>query len=124
MDNNTIIIVIAVVLIGFGLLRMRLFGAAGIASTARLQQLIDEGALVVDVRTPAEFAAGHVEGAINIPLDEIVDRTHELGEDGNPVILYCNTGNRSGQALVRLHRSGRTNLTNGGGLHHMPASSG
>jgi phage shock protein E len=121
MDNNTIIIVIAVVLIGFGLLRMKLFGAAGIASTERLQQLIDDGALVVDVRTPAEFAADHVDGAVNIPLDEIVGRREELGDGERPVILYCNSGNRSGQALVRLHRQGLENLTNGGGRHHMPS---
>ncbi|MEX2443300.1 MAG: rhodanese-like domain-containing protein [Alkalispirochaeta sp.] len=121
MNNDTIIIVIAVVLIGFGLLRMRLFGSAGVASTARLKQLIDDGALVVDVRTPEEFSAGHVEGAANIPLDEIVDRSQELGDGNQAVILYCNTGNRSGQALVRLHRKGLTNLTNGGGRHHMPS---
>lgn len=121
MNNDTIIIVIAVVLIGFGILRMKLFGSAGVASTERLKQLIDDGALVVDVRTPGEFAAGHVEGAVNIPLDEIVDRTEELGDGTTPVILYCNSGNRSGQAIVRLHRKGLTNLTNGGGHHHMPS---
>ncbi|HKK49657.1 MAG TPA: rhodanese-like domain-containing protein [Alkalispirochaeta sp.] len=121
MDNNTIIIVIAVVLIGFGVLRMKLFGSAGIASTERLQQLMEDGALVVDVRTPEEFRAGHVEGAVNIPLDEIVNRSQELGDGEQPVILYCNSGNRSGQAIVRLHRHGLGNLTNGGGQHHMPS---
>jgi phage shock protein E len=75
----------------------------------------------VDVRTPEEFAAGHVQGAMNIPLDEIVDRAQELGDGSAPVILYCNSGNRSGQAIARLHRTGVTNLTNGGGLHHMPS---
>tara|TARA_B100000614_G_scaffold209264_1_gene192135 strand:- start:692 stop:1057 length:366 start_codon:yes stop_codon:yes gene_type:complete len=120
MNTNTIVIVIAVVLIGFGLLRRRMFGNTGVVSRSRLEELLGEGVKVVDVRTPEEFAGGHHSRAVNIPLDEIVDRAGELGEPDQPVVLYCASGNRSAQAIARLARSGYRNLINGGGLHHMP----
>ncbi len=83
--------------------------------------LIKAGALVVDVRTPREFAAGHFPGAINIPLQELSARTAELGDRTRPVIVYCRTGNRSGQAKVILERLGFTRVYNGGGLRDMEA---
>jgi len=50
--------------------------------------------LVIDVRTPAEFAKGHLEGARNIPLRELPDRAHEIPQEG-PVALHCQSGYRS-----------------------------
>jgi phage shock protein E len=120
MNNNAFVIVLAVGLIALGLLRRRLIGGAAIASSRRLRELIDGGALVVDVRTPEEFAEGHAEGALNIPLDVIVQRSAELGDPAGQIILYCRTGNRSGQAIARLRRQGFQALTNGGGLDNMP----
>ena len=77
---------------------------------------IDDGALLVDVRTPAEFAAGHLDGALNIPLDQIVDRKAELGSDlDRSIVLYCRTGHRSGLAEKALEGVGFTHLLNGGG---------
>lgn len=120
MNNNAFVIVLAVGLIALGLLRRRLIGGGAIASRRRLEELIDDGALVVDVRTPEEFAEGHVPGALNVPLDEIVQRSAELGDPSRQIILYCRTGNRSGQAIARLHRQGFRAMTNGGGLDNMP----
>lgn len=67
-----------------------------------------EGALLVDVRTPREYATGHLEGAINIPVQELEHRTAELGEKTRPVVLYCRSGARSGSAQRLLRERGFT----------------
>ncbi len=59
----------------------------------------EEGAQIVDVREVWEFGAGHVPGAVNIPLDELVSRIGELRE---PLVLVCASGNRSGKAAQYL----------------------
>ena len=70
------------------------------------------GALLVDVRTREEYAAGHVPGSRNIPLDRI--GSVEL-EQGRPLFLYCRSGSRSSQACAVLRRRGYT-ATNLGGI--------
>lgn len=62
-------------------------------------------ATIVDVRTPAEFMGGHVEGSINIPLQEIPKHLDELRNMEN-IILCCASGNRSGQAVSFLKQNG------------------
>jgi rhodanese-related sulfurtransferase len=77
----------------------------GIVDGATARQLAEEGAVVVDVRTPAEFGTGHVAGARNIPYDEIGRRAGEIGPPSTPVVVYCSGGKRSAvarQELVRL----------------------
>jgi len=74
-----------------------------------------EGACIVDVRTPAEFAEGHVEGSINIPLDEVDRSIEEFKKLGRPLILCCRSGARSGRALEFLKSQGLKDLYNGGG---------
>lgn len=78
----------------------------GVVSVDAARQLIDGGARVVDVRTPREFAAGHVPGALNIPFDELGRRAGELGDPAAPVVLYCRSGRRSGIAAKTLHGLG------------------
>jgi phage shock protein E len=70
------------------------------------RRLVAAGATLVDVRTPAEFAQGHVEGALNVPLGQLEGRLSDLGERSHPVVLYCRSGNRSGQAKRLLERNG------------------
>lgn len=77
------------------------------------------GPLIVDVRTPEEFATGAYPGAVNIPLDELGKRAGELGERDREIILYCASGARSAYAEQLLMQLGFTNLENGGGLMHM-----
>jgi rhodanese-related sulfurtransferase len=77
--------------------------------------------LIVDVRTPEEFAYGAYPGAVNIPLDEIESRMEELGKKDRKVILYCASGGRSSYAMQILKAFGFTNLENGGGLSKMMA---
>lgn len=71
----------------------------------------------IDVRTAEEYQAGHVDGAINIPYEEIGDRITalQLAPD-QPIFLYCRSGRRSGIALETLSGLGYIRLTNIGGL--------
>jgi phage shock protein E len=71
----------------------------------------------VDVRTPAEWEAGRVEGAIHIPHTELADRWPELeAHRDDDIVLYCRTGRRSGLAEQILREAGFERLHNGGGL--------
>jgi rhodanese-related sulfurtransferase/predicted methyltransferase len=69
-------------------------------------RLVSEGARLVDVRTTGEFAAGHIEGAVNIPVQELADRLDELEPRDAPVVLYCRSGRRSASAQALLRDAG------------------
>ena len=73
-----------------------------------------EKEVVIDVRTPVEFAGGHVAGSINIPLNEVPDRVEELKGMNAHLVLCCASGNRSGQAARYLSGLG-ISCENGGG---------
>lgn len=62
---------------------------------------------LIDVRTPAEYAEGHLAKAKLIPLQELEERLAEI-DKGRPVLLYCRSGNRSGTALKILNEKGYT----------------
>jgi rhodanese-related sulfurtransferase len=80
-----------------------------------IQELINDTATtIVDVRTEGEFAEGNVDGSINIPLNEVVDRMEEL-KGMQPLVLCCLSGGRSGQATDFLQAQGCDNVHNGGG---------
>jgi rhodanese-related sulfurtransferase len=67
--------------------------------------------LILDVRTPAEYAEGHLPGAINISHDELAGRVDELGAERNAeVVVYCRSGRRAGLAESVLVESGFTNV--------------
>jgi phage shock protein E len=76
-----------------------------------------EGRTLIDVRTPEEFADGHLEGAelIDVQDPDFESRVSELPRD-EPYFVYCRTGNRSGQAIERMRELGFTDLVNGGGF--------
>lgn len=77
-------------------------------------------ALLVDVRTPGEFAGGHIEGAINIPLPDLSERKHEMKGLGNsPVVFYCRSGNRSAAAVSLLEKQGYSHVYNGGSIDNL-----
>lgn len=75
--------------------------------------------VIVDVRSPWEFDTGHVTGAKNIPLEEVMYKVKELKEIQRPIVLYCRSGNRSGMAVNILKQIGLTEVYNGGGLGDM-----
>ena len=86
-----------------------LFGGG---ATTDLKSIIDEGAFLVDVRTPGEFAEGHVIGSVNIPLDTVPTELEKFKNKKN-IIVFCRSGNRSGQAKTILEANGISNVTNG-----------
>lgn len=69
--------------------------------------------MLIDVRTPDEFAQGTVKGAVNIPLDQIQNQLPKFKGKKN-IVVFCRTGNRSTQAKAILEQNGFTNITNGG----------
>jgi len=70
-------------------------------------------AILVDVRTPEEFAEGSVDGAVNIPLSELPQRLVEL-KGSNDIVLFCRSGSRSSQAIQILQQNGIEGAINGG----------
>jgi len=84
-----------------------------------------EDLIVIDVRTPSEFAEQHLDGALNIDLqaDDFVDRISELDRNGNYAV-YCRSGNRSGQAVAAMRTLGFTNVTDHGSVAEASESLG
>jgi rhodanese-related sulfurtransferase len=82
-------------------------------SGKNMQELIANGAHVIDVRTKSEFQSGHFKGAINIPLDTIEKKADTLKKE-NTYVLCCRSGMRSASATNKLKALGFTNVYNGG----------
>lgn len=78
----------------------------GKVSPDKARALVASGARLVDVRSPGEFAGGHLAGALNIPVGELGDRVAEVGDKAKPVVLYCASGMRSASAAGILRRAG------------------
>ena len=78
-----------------------------------LKSIIEDGAFLVDVRTPGEFAEGHVNGSVNIPLNKLQTQLAKFKNKKN-IIVFCRSGARSGQAKNILQINGFTNVINGG----------
>ena len=78
-----------------------------------VSESIQNGGLIVDVRTPGEFSTGHIDGSINIPLDTIESRLDEIRELEGKLVLCCASGARSGSALSYLKAQG-IDCCNGG----------
>jgi phage shock protein E len=72
--------------------------------------LVERGARLVDVRSSVEFAAGHIDGAVNIPLDQLKTRLDEVGSATEPVVVYCRSGQRSASAKRTLEANGYTEV--------------
>lgn len=79
----------------------------------KLAQAIADGAFLVDVRTPSEFKAGSVKGAVNIPLDSISSQLAKF-KNKKHIVVFCRSGMRSSQAKYILEKNGFHNVINGG----------
>lgn len=82
-------------------------------SNEKLAEIVNSGAFLVDVRTPGEYKGGSVKGAVNIPLDRINKELAKFKGKKN-IVVFCRSGNRSGQAKMILERNGVENVFNGG----------
>lgn len=94
---------------------MGIFGNifGGSSNNENLATLVNGGAFLVDVRSPGEFAEGNVKGSVNIPLDQVQNQLAKF-KDKEYIVVFCRSGNRSGQAKSILEQNGFTNVTNGG----------
>ena len=97
-------------------------GGNGTGEVTARAAAVGSSPVYVDVRTPQEYQAGHVQGAVLIPVDQLAQRASELEQfGGRPIVLYCRTGHRAGIALDVLRSKGFTNVENGGGLDGLAA---
>lgn len=87
-----------------------------------IKQTIARGALLVDVRSPEEFASGTAQGAINIPLDQLSHRAEELLEElrnKDSIVVFCRSGKRASRAKEILEQTGIRQVLNGGTWQHV-----
>ena len=86
---------------------------------------VTDDTVVLDVRTPEEFAEGHLAGARNIDVsaDDFDERVAQLDTDAS-IVVYCRTGNRSAEAVERMEGLGFTDLTDVGSLQEASDATG
>lgn len=77
----------------------------------------ENGYIILDVRRPDEFAAGHIPNAINVPNESIgTDEIPELPDKNQLIMVYCRSGRRSKEASAKLVKLGYTNIVEFGGI--------
>lgn len=111
MNTKIILVVLAAGAVAFFFVARR-----GDISGADARERVANGAALLDVRTPEEFAAGHLPEAINIPVRELAGRQDEIGPTTRPVVLYCRSGTRSGLAARALRKAGFSEVYNLGAM--------
>lgn len=79
---------------------------------------------IIDVRTVAEFSTGHIDGAINIPVDQIAEQLPSVKglKPSSTVLVYCRSGRRSAAAVQILQQRGYTRVLDGGGIESLAKS--
>jgi len=92
---------------------------AALQARRRVPELLEQGAQVVDVRSPEEFAAGHAPGSLNMPLHELDRRLTEL-DPARWVIVCCASGTRSALARRKLRSRGFARVYNAGSWRNLP----
>lgn len=102
--------------VGGVLVALMVFKRLGQISPAKARELVQSGAKLVDVRSAAEFASGHLPGAVNVPVGELGARIKSLGEKDQPVIVYCASGSRSALARSVLKGQGFAQVFNLGAM--------
>lgn len=79
----------------------------------KLDRMVKDGAILIDVRSPQEYNEGHLQGAISIPEYELKQRKEELPKNiDTKIILYCSTGRRSKKGKNKLEKMGYKNVYN------------
>ena len=86
----------------------------GLGNKINFNELIKNGAQLIDVRTPGEFQNGHIKGSQNIPLQNLSNQISKIKKD-KPIITCCASGMRSASAKSILKSKGFTEVHNGGG---------
>ncbi len=86
---------------------------------AELIEAIQRGSYIIDVRNPMEYKEGHIQQAVNIPLEQISKNAEKIKKIGKPVITTCQSGGRSKRAKNILRRKGVEDVYNGKGWIHL-----
>lgn len=86
----------------------------GFGPAVDYKQLMQEGAIIVDVRSKGEYSSGHIKGSINIPVDSLSSNLGKLKDKNKHIITCCASGMRSASAKGILKSKGYTNVHNGG----------
>ena len=113
--NNLLLFVVALVSGGMLLwpLVRRSFGGPSVSPAEATQLINRQDALVIDVREPAEFAAGHLLGAKNLPLARLASPGADVAKrKDRPVIVYCDGSDRAGKAASALKKLGFARVLN------------
>ena len=87
-------------------------GSIAALGPAQAVQLINRGARVVDIRSPESFAQGHIVDAVNIAADDLGEHLDKKLKAAKSVLIVCDTGTRSGQAVTGLRRDGNERVFN------------
>jgi len=82
-------------------------------SSEKVNEFLQNGAVILDVRTPSEFSEGHVKGSVNIPLNEIANQISKIKNYKKPIITCCRSGARSGTAANILNSNGVDSINGG-----------
>ena len=90
----------------------------GNTTQINFSDLLKEGAIILDVRTAAEFKQGHISGAINVPLNELENYILKLKKD-QTIITCCASGMRSAAAVKFLKANNFSQVHNGGGWNNL-----
>lgn len=110
MSFNGIWIVVALVVVGFFVFQSR--GLAEVEDI-KVKALMGQGAVVIDVRTPAEYEAQNIPVAKNVPLGEVAAKIEEVVPDKQtPILCHCRSGVRSGKAMRILKKMGYREVHN------------
>jgi len=108
MNLKSISYVVLVAIIMFSSVRMLMASKPGSQLT---RQFVNK-AVVIDVRSEAEYEQSHFKGAVNIPLDQIEASIERIKQFKKPIVVYCRSGNRSSKAQAVLKQQG-VNVVNG-----------
>ena len=88
------------------------------SKSEKVKDFIYKGAVIIYVRTVAEFREGNIKNSVNIPLDIISQNIEKIKKLNKPVIVYCRSGMRSSQANSILNKNGIESM-NGGGYSNL-----
>ena len=101
------------------------FGLAACSTPSTAPAAMKTGSVVVDVRTPGEYAQGHLTGAVNVDVESPAfdSQVKQLPTDGT-YLVYCHSGTRAAAAVSRMTAMGFSHLTNVGGISDASASTG
>jgi phage shock protein E len=94
-----------------------LMGATPTVTGEAAHALVKQGALLLDVRTTTEFESGHLEGAVNVPVQDLESKRSTLpAKKDQPIVVYCRSGHRSATAAELLKKAGYTKVQDLGAM--------